>query len=65
MTQTFFEAVDRIKLLSIWAALGAEQRRQIIGVLAQLAYKQVLADRQGSLKEVVDELMVRSDQNPA
>ena len=42
----------RVSPIQIWARLATEQRAQIIRLMAQLAFKLVLADPNSPLKEV-------------
>lgn len=43
---------SRVSAVQIWARLATEQRTQIIRLMAQLAFKLVLAEPNSPLKEV-------------
>jgi hypothetical protein len=49
----------------IWACLAAERRAQVIRLMAQLAFKLVLAQPRSSLWEVNHAVVPDHPQNPA
>ena len=49
--------------VQIWARLATEQRTQIIRLMAQLAFKLVLAEPKSPLKEVQSAVVSEPNQN--
>jgi hypothetical protein len=49
--------------VQVWARLGAEQRVQVIRLMAQLAFKLVLAQPNSPLKEVQHAVVSEPSQN--
>lgn len=50
--------------LRVWTRLAAEHRLQVIRLMAQLAFKLVLAQPNSPLKEVTHALATEYTQNP-
>jgi hypothetical protein len=54
---------NRVYPIQVWARLATEQRTQIIRLMAQLAFKLVLAEPNSPLKEVQDGVVCEHTQN--
>jgi hypothetical protein len=58
-------AAHRVTTVQIWTHLAAEQRACVIRLMAQLAFKLVLAQPNSPLKEVPYAVECEQPQNPS